>query len=134
MSPLSLATAPSQSPAMEPLQLGGSGDASGPAIGLVDELDDPRPGHMSEHPTALTSTTTTTMPTESENSSNASGPPSSAEAAPSAAPRPLFGGSLAERFVKAVGSESGALSVEPGSGEGMTVDENEADKENVPKS
>jgi serine/threonine-protein phosphatase 4 regulatory subunit 2 len=30
------------------------------ALGLVDELDDPSPGHMSEHPTALSSTTTTT--------------------------------------------------------------------------
>lgn len=28
-------------------------------IGLVDELDDPGPGHMSEHPTAITSVTTT---------------------------------------------------------------------------
>lgn len=27
------------------------------AIGLVDELDDPRPGHMSEHPTPITSVT-----------------------------------------------------------------------------
>jgi len=29
------------------------------ALGLVDELDDPRPGHMSDRPTALSSTTTT---------------------------------------------------------------------------
>ena len=28
------------------------------AIGLVDELDDPGPGHLSEHPVALTSVTT----------------------------------------------------------------------------
>ncbi|KAL4077180.1 PPP4R2-domain-containing protein [Scleroderma yunnanense] len=28
------------------------------AIGLVDELDDPGPGHMSEHPTAITAVTT----------------------------------------------------------------------------
>ncbi|KAI6005741.1 PPP4R2-domain-containing protein [Pisolithus albus] len=27
------------------------------AIGLVDELDDPRPGHMSDHPTAITAVT-----------------------------------------------------------------------------
>lgn len=29
----------------------------GPVIGLVDELDDPSPGHMSDHPTALTAVT-----------------------------------------------------------------------------
>lgn len=28
------------------------------AIGLVDELDDPSPGHMSDHPIAITSVTT----------------------------------------------------------------------------
>lgn len=28
------------------------------AIGLVDELDDPSPGHLSDHPTAITSVTT----------------------------------------------------------------------------
>jgi len=27
------------------------------ALGMVDELDDPSPGHMSEHPVALTSVT-----------------------------------------------------------------------------
>ncbi|KAG6336916.1 hypothetical protein ID866_2154, partial [Astraeus odoratus] len=32
------------------------------AIGLVDELDDPGPGHMSEHPTAITVVTTTRRP------------------------------------------------------------------------
>ncbi|KAF4614996.1 hypothetical protein D9613_003208 [Agrocybe pediades] len=30
------------------------------ALGLVDELDDPSPGHMSDHPTALSSVTTVT--------------------------------------------------------------------------
>jgi len=29
------------------------------AFGMVDEVDDPGPGHMREHPTALTSVTTT---------------------------------------------------------------------------
>jgi len=33
------------------------------ALGLVDELDDPRPGHMSDHPTALSSTTTSSSST-----------------------------------------------------------------------
>jgi len=28
------------------------------ALGLVDELDDPSPGHLSDHPTALTAVTT----------------------------------------------------------------------------
>lgn len=28
------------------------------ALGLVDELDDPSPGHLSNHPTALTAVTT----------------------------------------------------------------------------
>lgn len=29
------------------------------ALGLVDEMDDPRPGHMSDYPTAISSTTST---------------------------------------------------------------------------
>jgi len=58
----------SQSPPPSPLalaamEMGGrmeSLDApiSQRAIGLVDELDDPSPGHMSDHPTAITSVTT----------------------------------------------------------------------------
>lgn len=57
----------SRSPPPSPLLLGA---AVGPAtaipsqsletkaLGLVDELDDPGPGHLSEHPTAISSTTT----------------------------------------------------------------------------
>ena len=32
----------------------------GPAFGRVDELDDPRPGHLSDGPTPISSTTTIT--------------------------------------------------------------------------
>ncbi|KAF8447677.1 PPP4R2-domain-containing protein [Boletus edulis BED1] len=58
----------SQSPPPSPLALaamkmgGGMQSLDEPisqrAIGLVDELDDPSPGHMSDHPTAITSVTT----------------------------------------------------------------------------
>ncbi|KAG8217762.1 PPP4R2-domain-containing protein [Butyriboletus roseoflavus] len=58
----------SQSPPPSPLALatmemgGGMVSLDEPisqrAIGLVDELDDPSPGHMSDHPTAITSVTT----------------------------------------------------------------------------
>jgi serine/threonine-protein phosphatase 4 regulatory subunit 2 len=51
-------------------------EGDGPVIGLVDELDDPSPGHLSDHPTALSATTTVT---------------------PEA--KPMYG-SLEERFVK----------------------------------
>ncbi|KAF8831370.1 hypothetical protein HHX47_DHR1000567 [Lentinula edodes] len=58
----------SRSPPPSPLALSSAGPVSGghpetlslePApLGLVDELDDPRPGHMSDHPTALSAVTT----------------------------------------------------------------------------
>jgi len=57
----------SRSPPPSPLALNAtdSGDGIVPvdsldqkALGMVDELDDPSPGHMSEHPTALSSVTT----------------------------------------------------------------------------
>lgn len=35
-------------------------------IGLVDELDDPSPGHLSDHPQALTATTTVADTTKPE--------------------------------------------------------------------
>jgi len=72
----------SRSPPPSPLALGASATGfSGKALGLVDELDDPSPGHMSDHPTALSSVTTTGS-------------------------RPFLG-SLEQRFVKAEGTSSG---------------------------
>jgi len=53
----------SRSPPPSPLILANIGEShpdplETQALGLVDELDDPSPGHMSEHPVALTSVTT----------------------------------------------------------------------------
>ncbi|KAJ4488042.1 PPP4R2-domain-containing protein [Lentinula aciculospora] len=58
----------SRSPPPSPLALSSAGPVNGShpetlslepqPLGLVDELDDPRPGHMSEHPTALSAVTT----------------------------------------------------------------------------
>jgi len=101
----------SRSPPPSPLALGviGSGGvrpANSPeqkALGLVDELDDPSPGHMSEHPTALSSVTTTTT----------------------GGSRPFLG-SLEQRFTKGV--EGGAAAQEQDS-DAMVVDE-AGDKEN----
>ena len=89
-------------------------EGDGPVIGLVDELDDPSPGHLSEHPTALSATTT--VPTES---------------------KPLYG-SLEERFVKSSvggGGNEGpsSLAAQPDSGsDDMVLDEpdGDPDKEN----
>ena len=57
------------------------------AIGLVDELDDPSPGHLSAHPHALSATTTVVDP-----------PP------------------LSERFVKAVDEEGVQTAAQPDAG------------------
>ncbi|KAF8061592.1 PPP4R2-domain-containing protein [Lyophyllum atratum] len=67
----------SRSPPPSPLALANPAitGAEPRALGLVDELDDPSPGHMSDHPTALTSVIST------------------------ATRRPLIG-SLDQRFVK----------------------------------
>ncbi|KAI0374953.1 PPP4R2-domain-containing protein [Pilatotrama ljubarskyi] len=74
-------------------------------LGLVDELDDPSPGHLSDHIEPISSTTTMTS-------------------------RPIHG-SLEERFVKSTEEEGGeAGASENGSGDvPMTQDEDEA-KEN----
>ncbi|KAJ7046640.1 PPP4R2-domain-containing protein [Mycena alexandri] len=53
----------SRSPPPSPLVLANSGEnhpdpLETKALGLVDELDDPAPGHMSKHPVALTAVTT----------------------------------------------------------------------------
>jgi serine/threonine-protein phosphatase 4 regulatory subunit 2 len=73
------------------------------AIGLVDELDDPSPGHMSEHPTALTSVTTTSAMTS----------------------RPFLG-SLEQRFTKPKHADEDVAQ----ESDAMMVDETE-DKENM---
>lgn len=99
----------SRSPPPSPLTLS-SGSSAGVvhpdqmeprALGLVDELDDPSPGHMSDHPTALSSVT-----------SVSEGP----------SPRPFLG-SLEQRFVK-----SNEASEQTAESENMVLDD---DKENT---
>lgn len=78
------------------------------ALGLVDELDDPRPGHMSDHPTPLTAVTTL----------------------PAYEPKPFLG-SLEQRFVKADELSASLQTVASGiqgDGDPMELDE---DKENT---
>ena len=121
---------------VEALAIAVEGDpiADGPVIGLVDELDDPSPGHMSDHPTALTSTTSATAETVANVTpvvnSRGTGAPR----------RPMFGGSLQERFVKAASETSTLDGDDPETGvegglasddsDAMAVDE-DADKENI---
>lgn len=106
----------SRSPPPTPLSLnpsipGGEGPLEIKAIGLVDEFDDPRPGHMSDHPTALTSVTTLPEST--------AGPQS----------RPFLE-SLEQRFVKAEDQmDTGGLPPAPiADSDNMELDD---DKENV---
>ena len=133
MSPLQLATT-AQAAVPDELRLGdvaaagvtdsGEPIIDGPVIGLVDELDDPGPGHMSEHPTALTAVTSTAPEADKNTQESEKG---SADGDAKFLKRPLFG-SLEERFVKA--------KVETPSEQGdapMAVEEPDEDKENVPK-
>lgn len=107
----------SRSPPPSPLTLGAKGTGVGvptntldqKALGLVDELDDPSPGHMSEHPTALTSVTTTTT----------------------VGSRPFLG-SLEQRFTRSQSAESdsaGPVAPQGAVNDPMIIDETE-DKEN----
>ena len=95
----------SRSPPPTPLSLNGKGDENRdvPALGLVDELDDPSPGHMSDHPTALSSVTTLGDTSRS---------------------RPFYT-SLEQRFTKAEAEE--AMDAENSQDDDMDMDE---DKEN----
>ncbi|KAF5391412.1 hypothetical protein D9757_001953 [Collybiopsis confluens] len=96
----------SRSPSASPLALSSAGPAgighpetlslSKPAaLGMVDELDDPRPGHMSEYPTALTAVTTVTI--EGDAKGKEGGP---------------IVQSLESRFIKAEGEGEGAIAVD----------------------
>lgn len=153
MSPLQLAgTGRSLSPGADDFRLGGAAAvavvdpvpldaiaveggpiADGPVIGLVDELDDPSPGHMSDHPTALSATTSTTT----EPAANLTPVVST----PRPVGKPMFGGSLQERFVKGSSTEETSGEVQPSStaptssedNDAMAVDEPDADKENINK-
>jgi len=92
---------------------GGVENADQKVIGLVDELDDPSPGHLSDHPQPLTSTTTAVDATQ-----------------------PVVYKSLDDRFTKAEvqegsGRETAGENSEETSGDGMAVDEEGSDdKEN----
>jgi len=82
------------------------------ALGLVDELDDPRPGHLSDHPTALSSVTT--LPSR-----------------PAQETKPFLG-SLEQRFVKAEEMDDASMAATSGGtqelGDAMELDD---DKENT---
>lgn len=101
----------SRSPPPSPLSLPAIGSISDghvqaletKALGLVDEMDDPGPGHLSDHPTPISAVTE--LGGEHYNPSSVSTPastPSSVvnQSAPTASTsRPLFG-SLDQRFVR----------------------------------
>jgi len=78
----------------------GTEGAEAKALGLVDEMDDPGPGHLSEHPQPISSTTTVVQ-------------------------RPLHG-SLGDRFVKA--KTEAEESAEPSQAKDTPMAEGEAEK------
>lgn len=88
------------------------------ALGLVDELDDPGPGHLSDHPTALSSVTTIPESPTSPTSLHKSAKP--------------FYGTLEQRFVKSEDvmdtSTPPSSSKEEPDSDAMELDE---DKENT---
>ncbi len=107
----------SRSPPPSPLSLGAVASASDPhpqaletkALGLVDEMDDPGPGHLSDHPTPISAVTTLSGHfNPADGSSVATSGPAGTTTAPATGPlpaasnplRPLFG-SLDQRFVRA---------------------------------
>jgi serine/threonine-protein phosphatase 4 regulatory subunit 2 len=100
-SPPPLALAPAGAPLGDPPAPADSAGVEPRALGLVDEMDDPGPGHMSERPTALSSVTTVPdeaalppVKMEEEEGEDVAG--ASAPAAKKS--RPLFS-SLKDRFV-----------------------------------
>lgn len=88
-------------------------------IGLVDELDDPKPGHLADHPTALTTAT------------SAAPPPSLSERfVKSSSPEPELG-----EFTRDASETVDARQAEDAEVEGMVLNDNvqeDEDKENRP--
>ena len=81
-------------------------------MGLVDEMDDPRPGHLSDHPQAISAVTGlnreyhtaahhgATVSVSSISSTSTLQQSAAASTIGPGTARPLFGGSLEQRFVR----------------------------------